>query len=727
MNAPVELPMAQPAPAPSSPAPVGVHRLRIEGMDCGSCATTLERTVRDVDGVERVAVTFSTGVMTVDGPASDEALRAAVRRAGFTVRDTSPGASTGPRLNARTRSTLGATALLLAAIPTAVLGAPDRAVEGLTIASILLGGWPIARAAVAGIRARHLDMNVLMTLAAVGALAIGEHVEAALVVVLFAIGTTLESLAMDRSRRSVEALLDLAPLQATVLLGSAEHRVDVGQVPVGALVVVRPGERIALDGVVHEGESAVDESALTGEAVPVTKTVGSEVFAGTFNEVGSFVLRVTADAEHSTLARIAQLVADAQGTQAPSERFVDRFARRYTPIVVLAAAATAVLPPLFGGDPSTWVYRGLALLIVACPCALVISVPVSVVSAIGGAARRGVLIKGGQALEDLGRVRVLTLDKTGTLTEGRPELRAIEPLDETDPDHALALAAAVERRSEHPLARAIVRAAEDRGVPIPESTAFTASPGRGARATVETRELWVGGPRQAREHEAQVPPDARAMQDEGQTAVMLGEGSRLLAVFGLADRPRSNAAAALTRVRELDGVEHVEMLTGDSDRVAAALAGEVGLRTWQSELLPGDKLTAIRALADEHGPVAMVGDGINDAPALTAASVGIAMGAAGSDIAIEAADVALMADDLDRVPDALAHGSRALRIMRQNIAVSLATKIVFVALAPLGYVSIVVAVIADMGVSLLVTANGLRLLRMRTGAGDREAREQPGA
>ena len=695
------------------------RRFRIEGMDCASCARTVEKVVAGLDGVRTASVTFGNATLLVDGDVPADSVRAAVRRAGYAARAADgDGAPEAPfwRRSARALSTTLSVALLAAAVAAALLDAPRIVAEPLYLLSMAVGGWPIAYAALTALRRHTLDMNVLMTMAALGAVGIGDYAEGAWVLVLFAVGTTIETFALDRSRRSVEQLMELAPAEARVLIDGNERTVPIGEIAPGALLVVRPGERVPLDGGVVEGASSVDESAITGESVPVDKEPGSEVFAGTLNAFGAFTMRATSGAADSTLARVAQLVADAQGSRAPSERFIDRFARVYTPLVFVGAILVAVVPSLLGGDFSTWLYRALALLIVACPCALVISVPVSVVSAIGGAAKRGVLIKGGQALEDLGRVGVVALDKTGTLTEGRPQLVSVTPLTDESADSLLALMAAVERGSEHPLGLAVVRAAEGGDAPIRPAADFEALPGRGVCATVAARRLWAGGPRLAVERGATLPAEMAAAERRGETAVLLGEDERVLAVFGLADRPRPQAADAVHRLRERVGISHVVMLTGDSERVASAVAAQVGVAEWRAGLLPADKLAAVGALQQEHGPTAMVGDGVNDAPALAGATVGVAMGAAGSDVALESADVALMADDLGRLPEALQQSRRALRVMRQNVAVSLITKGVFVVLAPLGFVSLVLAVAADMGVSLLVTLNGLRLLRARAAA-----------
>ena len=712
------LPMATPPQAPEIEPSVSaaVQRFHVDGMDCASCARTVQKVVSGVEGVREAQVFFGNATLLVDGDASPASIQAAVRRAGYTAQPAGRRAEASApfwRRSARSLSTTLSVVLLLAAAAASLLGASRAVSEPLYLLSMATGGWPIAYAALMALRRRTLDMNVLMAMAAFGAVAIGEYAEAAWVLVLFAVGTTLESFALERSRRSVEVLMELAPAEAVVLVDDAERRMPVEDVALDALVLIRPGERVALDGFVVAGASSVDESALTGESVPVDKEPGDGVFAGTLNAHGVLTVRVTSVAADSTLARVAQLVADAQGSQAPSERFVDRFARIYTPLVFIAALLVAVIPSLLGGDVDTWVYRALALLIVACPCALVISVPVSVVSAIGGAARRGVLIKGGQALEDLARVRVVALDKTGTLTQGRPQLTSITVTDGRSQSDALALMASVERGSEHPLALAIVRAADAQGLALPPATAFEALPGRGAVATVDGRALWAGGPRLAADRDASIPAALEQAEERGETAVLLGEGDRVLAVFGLADQPRPKARDAVRALSQRSGIDHVVMLTGDSDRVARAVADATGVAQWRAGLLPEDKLTAIRELHDQYGPTAMVGDGVNDAPALAGATVGIAMGAAGSDVALETADVALMSDEIERVPDAIDHSRRALRIMRQNVTISLATKAIFVILAPLGYVTLIVAVAADMGVSLLVTLNGLRLLGQR--------------
>jgi Cd2+/Zn2+-exporting ATPase len=707
---PIELPMA-PVAAAKPTAPAGARRFRVDGMDCGACAKTVEQAVAALAGVHSAQVSFGNGTLAVAGDVPDEAIAGAVARAGYRAHPATRRSVKDPtpfwRRDARALSTTFAVVLLALAVVASLASSPRVVAEPLYLASMAAGGWPVARAALLALGRRRLDMNVLMLLAAVGAVGIGEYAEGAWVLVLFAVGTGLEAMALERSRRTVASLMELAPARARVLGDDDRERlVDVDTVLVGARIAIRPGERIPLDAVVDSGTSSVDQAPITGESVPVDKQAGDALFAGTLNTTGALVARAARPAADSTLSRVASLVEDAQGSRAPAERFIDRFAALYTPLVFVVALLLATVPLALGGDAGTWLYRALALLIVACPCSLVISVPVAVVSAVGGAARRGILIKGGQALEDLGRVRAVALDKTGTLTLGLPQLQQIVA---EDPQRALALAAAVEAFSEHPLAAALRRAARDRGLDVPPPERFLALPGRGATALVEGRELWVGGPRMLEERLGALPADVARLHAAGQTALALGEGNRLLGLFGLADQPRPGAERLAAQIQAA-GVERVVMLTGDSEPVARAIAGAAGIDDVRAGLLPEDKLEQVATLEREHGAVAMVGDGVNDAPALAAARVGVAMGAAGSDVALESADVALMSDRLGGLPEAIALSRRALRIMRANVIASLAVKAVFVVLAPFGLVTLVVAVAADMGMSLLVTLNAMRLL-----------------
>ncbi len=601
-------------------------------------------------------------------------------------------------------------------------GRESPLVTALFAGAIALGGWPFARAGWQSIRARRLDMNVLMTAAALGAALLGEWGEGAAVVVLFALGGALQARTLERTRGAIRSLMALSPATAArVDSAGNETRVAVEALQVGDLVRVRPGERIPADGVVVAGFSAVDQSPITGESIPADKTTGDDCFAGTVNGPGALTLRVTREAADSTLARVIHLVEEAQGSKAPAQQTVDRFAAVYTPAVIAGALALAAGGALLTGDPRTWVYRALMLLVIACPCALVISTPVSIVSAIGAATRRGILIKGGAALEAAGTATVVAIDKTGTLTTGRPDVVAVEPLaGGGDARSVLTAAAAVEALSEHPLARAIAQKARHDGIAVPAADDFRALPGKGASARLGGETIVVGSPRLARElgldgSNEQSDPLAQTMARlaaEGATPLFVASESdgawRPLGVIAVADRLRPHAADAVRRMREA-GITHVAVLTGDTRAVGEAIARAAGADSVLAELLPEEKAAAVRELRERYGPVVMVGDGVNDAPALAVADVGIAMGAAGTDVALETADIALMGDDLNGVAEALALSRRTSGIIRQNIALSLATKGIALVLAAFGIVNLWIAVAADMGTSLVVTANGMRL------------------
>nr|MDQ3736615.1 heavy metal translocating P-type ATPase [Actinomycetota bacterium] len=579
--------------------------------------------------------------------------------------------------------------------------------------AIVVGGLPIFRAALAGVRTKHLDMNVLMSAATVGAVGLSEWAEAASVVVLFAAGNALQVYAIDRTRGAVRALVRLAPDEVLVRRGTGEVVVPADEVGVGETVIVRPGERLAVDGEVVEGASAVEEAPVTGESVPVEKGSGDAVYSGTLNGSGGLLVRATKRAGDSTLQRIVRLVEEAQAKKAPAEQFVDRFSRVYTPLVVAVAVALAVVPPLLGGPLGEWFYRALALLIIACPCALVISTPVTVVSGIGAASRRGILVKGGAALEAAGRLKALAFDKTGTLTEGRPVVSRVVALDGHDEAGAVRLAAALERRSEHPLAHAILATAERYGASgIPPVINFRSVAGRGAEGEVEGRRYAIGSPRLFAEVGISLDGAKAVLEEaerEGETPVVLGDKDGPIAVFGLADATRSEARATLESLRSV-GVNELVMLTGDAEGPARRTAEILGVG-YRAQLLPEQKVERVRELVAEYGSAGMVGDGVNDAPALAASSVGFAMGAAGTDVALETADVALMQDDLPKLAEAVRLSRSAERIIKQNVVVSLLIKGLFVLLAPFGLVALWLAVLADMGTSIAVTLNGLRLFR----------------
>ena len=710
---------------PRQEAPLdGTERtvVRVEGMDCASCAAMVEKRVAALPGMHRAVVNFAGGRLDAehDPGLSLEEIEKAVRDAGYGVSRAEEAERTPFWRTPRALLTAAAALLFLVGLAFAFTGVPEVVRVGAYAAAIAIGGLPIFRAALAGLRSRQLDMNVLMSAATIGAVGIGEWAEAASVVVLFSAGNALQVYAIDRTRGAVRALVRLAPDEVLVKRGASETVVPAEEVRVGEIVVARPGERLAVDGEVVEGASAVNEAPVTGESVPVEKGPGDAVFSGSLNGSGGLLVRATRKAGDSTLQRIVRLVEEAQSKKAPAEQFVDRFSRVYTPVVVAVAILLAVVPPFLGGGFGEWLYRALALLIIACPCALVISTPVTVVSGIGAASRRGILVKGGAALEAAGRLRALAFDKTGTLTEGRPVVSRVVALDGRGEAEALRLAAALERRTEHPLAHAILTAAEASTASsgpgpdgLPPVANFRSVAGRGAEGEIGGKRYLIGSPRLFAERGVSLGSAGAALGEverAGETPVLLGgpeEGA--LAVFGIADAVRPDAKATLNSLREA-GVEDLVMLTGDAEAPAERIAGELGM-SYQAQLLPGQKIEAVRDLVAKHGSAGMVGDGVNDAPALAGASVGFAMGAAGTDVALETADVALMQDDLPKLAEAVRLSRAAERIIKQNVAVSILIKGLFVLLAPFGLVALWLAVLADMGTSIAVTLNGLRLFK----------------
>lgn len=704
----------------------------IEGMDCADCARTVEKMVAALPGVAQASVNFGSARLSVvpaPGASSptEASIEGVVTAAGYhaTPARKRGVASTIPlwRRDRRVVTTLIGAVLALVAFVLSFTAAPAWAVSALFGLTVVVAGFGFARAGLLALRARRADMNLLMSVAAVGAMALGDWGEAATVVLLFAFGGTLQAYTLEKTRGAIRSLMNLSPDTALVrrtdksngLSVMREVRLPVEEVQPGETVLVGPGERVPVDGSILAGASSIDQASITGESVPVDVEPGSEVFAGTINGPGALTLQSSRAAGDTTLARIIGMVEDAQSRRAPSQAFIDRFSAVYTPVVILAAAVLATVPPLLLGQPfGDWFYRALVLLVVGCPCALVISTPVSIVAAIGAATRRGVLVKGGATLEALGKVRAFAFDKTGTLTEGRPQVVAVHALD-GDADGLLRLAATVEARSEHPLARALVHAARELHREADEAVNFTAFPGMGARATVGEQAIYVGNARLFEEQgisTASVMTTLDKEQAGGNTAVLVGTRSGVLGVIALADRPRIEAREAIQALRRT-GIVHVAMLTGDNPQTAAAISKAVGADEYYASLLPAGKLDAIRAMSDSQGPVAMVGDGVNDAPALAAASVGIAMGVAGTDAALEVADVALMSDDLSRLDYAVRLSRKTLGTIKANIVVSLLVKVIALALAVVGMLPLWGAILADMGVSLLVTLNGMRLLAYR--------------
>lgn len=694
---------------------------RIEGMDCHEEVAILEKRLTRLPGVHGLAADVVGQRLHVKHDAARVGARAiaeAVSGTGMRAwleRDeaTPPPSAT----SAWRRRLVVASGLAVAgAVVLQAAGGPPPLVVAAYLAAIVTGGVFTVRRALVAVRARSLDINALMTTAVAGAMVLGEWFEAATVVFLFALAQWLETRSLDRARRAIRALMDLAPAEARVARGGETVRVPIAQVAPGDRVLVGPGEKIPMDGVVAAGHSDVNQAPVTGESLPAPKAPGDPVFAGTINGAGALDVDVTRIAADSTIARIIHLVEQAQAQRAPAQAFVDRFARVYTPAVLVLALLVGVVPPLTLGEPfGDWVYRALVLLIIACPCALVISTPVSIVSALAAAARHGVLIKGGLHVERTAAVRCVAFDKTGTLTRGEVQLLDVIPVDGVTPAWLLATAASVERRSEHAIGRAIVRLADEAGAAARAVEGFRALPGRGAEADVEGTRVLVGSHRLFEERQLCTPAvhaRAAAIEEAGRTVVLLAVDGRVVGLFGLADVVRPAARDTIELLRR-HGVGRVVMLTGDAEGTARAVAREVGVDDCLAGLLPEEKVAAVEALKRRYGVTAMVGDGVNDAPALAAADVGVVMGAAGSDAAIETADVALMADELTKIPFALRLSRATVANIKTNIGLSIGIKAVFLSLAVAGAATLWMAVVADVGASLLVIGNGLRLLRTR--------------
>lgn len=585
-------------------------------------------------------------------------------------------------------------------------------------ASILIGGYTLFRKGLKNLSRFQFDMSTLMTIAIIGAALIGEWSEGATVVILFAISEALERFSMDKARQSIESLMDIAPKEAIIRRGVQEMIISVEDIQVGDIMIVKPGQKLAMDGMVVKGTSTLNQAAITGESVPVTKTIDDEVFAGTLNEEGLLEVKVTKLVKDTTLSKIIHLVEEAQAERAPSQAFIDKFAKYYTPAIVVLAFLIAIIPPLLGGDWSNWIYQGLSVLVVGCPCALVISTPVSVVTAIGNAARNGVLIKGGIHLEEAGSLKVIAFDKTGTLTEGVPAVTDIVTFGGNEKE-LLKITAALENGSQHPLASAIMKRAEANGLNFNEVSVdeFQSITGKGVKAKVNNEMYYVGSPTLfdevlSNKIDKAIQEQISALQTEGKTVMILGTGSVILCLIAVADQVRDSSKEVIRKLHQL-GIEKTVMLTGDNRRTAEAIGKEVGVSDIKADLLPEDKLNFIKELREKHYSVAMIGDGVNDAPALAASTVGVAMGGAGTDTALETADIALMSDDLSKLPFTIKLSRRALGTIKQNIAFSLVVKAIALLLVIPGWLTLWIAIFADMGATLLVTLNSLRLLKVK--------------
>jgi Cd2+/Zn2+-exporting ATPase len=576
--------------------------------------------------------------------------------------------------------------------------------------AILLGGFPLFKTGLKNLIRLDFDMKTLMTIAIIGAAIIGEWSEGAVVVILFAISEVLESYSMDKARASIRSLMEYAPTEALVVRKGKEIFLKAEDIEVGDLMLVKPGQMIAMDGVIVEGGSTVNQAAITGESVPVEKGLHDEVFAGTLNEEGFLKVIVTKLVDDTTIAKIIHLVEEAQGERAPSQRFVDRFAKYYTPVIMAVAALVAVVPPLFfAASWQEWIYQGLAALVVGCPCALVISTPVSIVTAIGNAARNGVLIKGGNFLEEAGTLKAIAFDKTGTLTKGSPVVTDF--INFSEDENILAIVAALESKSQHPLATAIIKKAVGLNIDY-HVEGFSSVTGIGVKGTINGTEYRVGNLKLFEVISDDIMNQITTLRNQGKTVMIAGTDKEIYALIAVADEVRESSRKVIKQLHQL-GIKHTILLTGDNQATAETIGHHVGVTSIEAELLPQDKLDFIKKLKDRFGRVAMVGDGVNDAPALASATVGIAMGGAGTDTALETADIALMNDDLNKLPFTIKLSRKTLRIIKQNITFSLVVKLLALLLVVPGWLTLWIAIFADMGTTLLVTLNGLRLLRVK--------------
>jgi Cd2+/Zn2+-exporting ATPase len=695
--------------------------IRIMQMDCPTEEALLRKKLGGMAGVSDMAFNLMQRVLTVTHePQALEPILEAVRSLGFTP-EIATGAASGAEPTAEPAKPWWPLALAgVAAIGSEAvhwLGLPPWLAAVLAVAAVLACGITTYRKGWVALRNGNLNINALMSIAVTGALVLGQWPEAAMVMVLFTVAELIEAKSLDRARHAIQGLMQLAPEQATVWQGDGQWReVAARSVALAARVRVKPGERIALDGTLVSGRSSVNQAPITGESLPVDKGPGNAVFAGTINESGSFEYVVTAVAGDSTLARIIHAVEEAQGAKAPTQRFVDQFARVYTPVVFAIALAVAILPPLlFAGAWLDWVYKALVLLVIACPCALVISTPVTIVSGLAAAARQGILIKGGAYLEGGRKLAWLALDKTGTITHGKPVQTDFVVLNGYGEAEVRTLAASLASRSDHPVSRALAAKAEQEGIQLLSVEAFEALPGRGAKGVIHGKVYHLGNHRLIHEQgrcSAELEARLSALEAQGKTVIVLTDELNVHGLFAVADTVKDSSRQAIAELHAL-GIKTV-MLTGDNAHTAKAIAAQVGIDEAQGDMLPQDKLQAIEAKIALGGAVGMVGDGINDAPALARSDIGFAMGAAGTGTAIETADVALMDDDLRKLPRFVRLSRRTHALLVQNIVLALGIKVVFLVLTLMGLGTMWMAVFADVGASLLVVGNGLRLLRAPT-------------
>lgn len=687
---------------------------RLENLSCANCAMKFEHNIKSLPEVENATVNFGASKVSVIGKATIEDIEKAGAFDSIKVTTVKQRQSEKVPFFKRKENVLTVISfvfLVIGIIASLTYEESHPLAIGLFIVSIAVGGFDLFKGGLVNLSRFYFDMKTLMTIAIIGAVIIGEWREGAVVVFLFAVSEVLEAYSMNKARQSISQLIDIAPPTATIRKNGKLIEVDTDFIQINDVLIVKPGQKIAMDGVVLKGTSAVNQASITGESVPVTKSIDDEVFAGTLNEEGSLEVKVTKRVEDTTIAKIIHLVEEAQAEKAPSQKFVDKFAKYYTPAIIMIAVLVAIVPPLFGADWQTWIYQGLAVLVVGCPCALVVSTPVAIVTAIGNAAKQGVLIKGGIHLEEIGRLQAIAFDKTGTLTKGYPEVTHVEA---DVPKEFIQKVMSIETYSQHPLAQAIVKHGAKEHIHQVEIEQFQSVTGKGAEGLVDGTKWAVGSVSWISSISAisnEVITKIEQLQMEGNTVMLASADDVYQGFIAVADPIRTTSKNVLEKLKKA-GIQHTVMLTGDDKRTANAIAVKLGMTDVEAGLMPEQKLSAIKALKEKYGTVAMVGDGVNDSPALAAATVGIAMGGAGTDAALETADVALMADDLEKLPYTIRLSRKALHIIKENIMFALGLKIIALLLIIPGWLTLWIAIFADMGATLLVVLNSLRLLKI---------------
>ncbi|CAH0197501.1 putative cadmium-transporting ATPase [Peribacillus simplex] len=693
-----------------------IKTFEIEGMDCGSCAKSIENHLNTLPSVKNVSVNFSTGKMKIEHSNSVEDIMTEVSKIGFKASLPSNNQSIQTHKNKNENGLVILSGVLIALGFIGSFNGVSTMMSSIlyAIAMVISGAKPV-KSAFYAIKSRSLDMNVLMSVAAIGAALIGEWLEGATVVWLFAIGNLLQTKSIERTRNSIRNLMDLAPPEAWIYVGSEIIKKPVEEINVGDIIFVKPGDKIPLDGEIIQGESSVNQAPITGESIPIDKNIGDTVYAGTINENGSLEIRVTKLVEDTTISKIIHLVEEAQEQKASTEAFVDKFAAIYTPVVFILALAVMVVPSLLGfGTWGEWFYKGLEILVVACPCALVISTPVAIVSAIGNAAKNGILIKGGTFLEKAGAITAIAFDKTGTLTEGKPKVSEIKSINVSE-ETLLSIALTLESFSTHPIAKSIVRYGNEKGIQPKNGELYKSILGKGVQATIQGDIFYAGNLKLFEEMNVDledIKKHIHEIQNKGKTVVILGTQNQVIGIIAVSDTIRDTSASALEALKQ-SGVNQTVMLTGDNEGTAKMIASEANVNRYFAELLPEDKVDAIKKLQNEGHKVAMVGDGINDAPALATADLGIAMGGAGTDTAMETADIVLMADNLDKLSHTMKLSKKALTIIKQNIWFSIIIKALALVFIFPGWLTLWMAVLSDTGAALIVILNAMRLLKFK--------------